>query len=203
MGHEAARIGHAKAGDDAAHAGGALLDGEVGAPDNATLPSGDGVAGGVFELRFDALPGDATQNREVDIFDTLGVRNRGFENVGPPPTDSYAAVFDLNGSGDISAADTLEARNRAFTSLPEVSPAPLPSAAGDMDVLKLTSAAAGNHRMSRDIRGTTRPRHGVPDRRIPSINGEWIRNDEGDGERIAKFGSMLDLPSSFDLQIPL
>ncbi|MAE63850.1 MAG: hypothetical protein CMJ18_06215, partial [Phycisphaeraceae bacterium] len=81
---------------------------------------------GDLERRVDVLPGDANRDGRVNVLDTVGVRNRGFQQRGG---DFYSVFHDLDGSGEINVADTLDARNRAFTVLPDGMPAPASSAA--------------------------------------------------------------------------
>ena len=80
---------------------------------------------GDLERRVDVLPGDANRDGRVNVLDTVGVRNRGFQQRGG---DFYSVFHDLDGSGEINVADTLDARNRAFTVLPDGMPAPASSA---------------------------------------------------------------------------
>ncbi len=105
---------------------GTALDGEF---TNATatspggnFPSGDGVAGGDFDFRFNVLPGNSSQqNGIVTGADGNGVRARLLQNTTMP---LYSPFYDLNGDGTIAGSDGSAVRLHLLQSLPATDPSP-------------------------------------------------------------------------------
>ena len=112
-----------------ADAAGNALDGEFTTAYSA-FPSGDGMAGGDFEFRFDVLPGDVDRNGAVNIFDTLAIRNReGTSTTSTTSTTSpgtapntYTAHHDVDGDGAVTATDVVLTRDAQGTTLPGGTP---------------------------------------------------------------------------------
>lgn len=132
---------------------GAPLDGETDDPSNATLPSGDGTAGGDFNFRLNVLSGDADRDETTKVVGIMEVRNLAFMAVGD---NNHSPFHVLDGSGDVNIFDTVNVRNRGHTMLPgdepgmmpPPQPAPLP--ANDptdqdtIDLLALVSRGQGS-----------------------------------------------------------
>jgi hypothetical protein len=106
---------------DVSDAWGVALDGEWTNGDSS-YPSGDGLPGGDFSFRLDVLPGDVDQSGYVNILDTIGVRNRQFQNAGDA---MYSRMHDVDGNAAVNILDTIKVRNRQFTTLPDGEPEPL------------------------------------------------------------------------------
>ncbi len=102
--------------------GGVALDGEW-TNSASSYPSGDGVAGGDFEFRFNVLPGDFNQNGSVTIVDVTNVRSRQYTGIG---IADYSIFADMNGSGTITITDVTTARNNQYTALPIGEPSGFP-----------------------------------------------------------------------------
>ncbi|MCX5660864.1 MAG: hypothetical protein NTW19_14255 [Planctomycetota bacterium] len=109
---------------------GAKLDGEwVNPPSQSTpsggadiYPSGNGVAGGVFQFYFNVAPGDRNQNGGTNLQDVVLVRNVVGSTTATPGT--YSIYGDINGNGGINVQDVVIARNQQGWSLPSGSPTP-------------------------------------------------------------------------------
>lgn len=100
------------------HSSGDMLDGEW-TTGQASSRSGDGVAGGNFEFRFDVLPGDVDQSGMIgsnDGFTALRLQSTG---VG---ASNYLAFADIDGSGSISSNDGFFALARQSTDRPKGTP---------------------------------------------------------------------------------
>jgi hypothetical protein len=85
----------------------------------STYPSGNGVAGGNFNFRFNVLPGDANQSGGVGNLDTNLVANAGGQVIGD---SGYSIFYDVNGSGGIGNLDTNLVRNNGGSLLPVADP---------------------------------------------------------------------------------
>ncbi len=83
------------------------------------FPSGDGIMGGDFLLRFNVLPGAVTQNTVVTGVDGGAVRMRLFEDT---TTANYAALADVNGDGAINSLDGASVRMELLQALPASEP---------------------------------------------------------------------------------
>ena len=70
-------------------------------------PSGDGVAGGVFQFRVNVVAGDVNRGGAVNAADLTGVRS-----------GAYSPFRDTNGSGTVDAADYGVVRAAQRTALP-------------------------------------------------------------------------------------
>ena len=97
------------------------LDGEWANPSQGgdAWPSGDGIAGGNFQFRFDAVPGDVNGNTQVRSSDVILVRNAQFQLLGGA---NYSPMLDVNGDGRVSSSDLILTRNMQFTGLPDGEP---------------------------------------------------------------------------------
>lgn len=107
------------------------LDGEW--TDGAAGPSGNGAPGGAFHFRLNLLPGDANggtvQSLSVSNDDVLSIK----QQLGAVPADGpgYAYRRDLNGSGSVTNADVLLAKQRLSQEiLSHTDPTPPPPAPG-------------------------------------------------------------------------
>ncbi len=112
-------------------AAGKALDGDWVNPADVTdlngsvYPSGDGLAGGDFQFRFDVLPGNTDLGKvtpDVRPNDTKLVRKAQFLVAGDADYDIF---LDVNGSGAILGNDVVLVRNRKSTALPTTEPAAL------------------------------------------------------------------------------
>jgi hypothetical protein len=101
---------------------GGALDGERSS--DGSYPSGDGTAGGDFELPLAVLPGDATRDGRVDAADVAEVRRRYGATLASGSPAAYSAFCDFNGDGKISPTDVVEVRRHVGDQFP----APPPSA---------------------------------------------------------------------------
>lgn len=82
--------------------GGNPLDGEIYNPQNAVLPSGNGVSGGQGVFRIHVLQGDANRDGIVDMFDLKLIN----EAIGVCSADpGFDPRADLNSDGCVDAAD--------------------------------------------------------------------------------------------------
>ena len=108
-------------------ADGAALDGEFDNGSGALLPSGDTVAGGDFEFRFNILPGDIDRNGVVTGLDGSSVRQHFLQY---PTTPGYDPLLDTYGKGAITGLDLLTVQGALLTSLPLTDPQP-PVEGGD------------------------------------------------------------------------
>jgi hypothetical protein len=105
------------------------LDGDA----NLQYPTGDGVPGGFFILRFDVLPGDATGDGEVSLADIAATIAGGFRST----TDAlYNTKNDLNADGKINVVDTVLARNHIGTTLPPGDPGDSPPATAASSLIR-------------------------------------------------------------------
>ncbi len=86
---------------------GNALDGEWTTSTTTYANSGNGVAGGDCNFRFNLLPGDVNLSAGVNSTDVAVVRNRG---MGDTDTTNYRR--DLNGSGMVNSTDVALVRNR-------------------------------------------------------------------------------------------
>ncbi|MCH7849699.1 MAG: hypothetical protein IIB53_15230, partial [Planctomycetes bacterium] len=133
------------------------LDGEISAPANASLPSGNGVRGGQAVFRINILQGDANRDGLVDDADlAIIVASIGL-CVGEPGFDSNA---DLNGDGCVNAIDAnifISAQGRTLPSGDGVLPSvvqitPDPSLIVPLDLTEVQvqfSEAIGNFSFNR------------------------------------------------------
>jgi fibronectin type 3 domain-containing protein len=127
-------------------ASGAALDGEFVNGSGNLLPSGDSVAGGDFNFRFNILPGDADQNGVVTGTDGNGIRLRLLEDT---TTANYSPLFDVNGDGVITGQDGGIVRAQLLQALPADDPSPpgqggggaLPATAGSSSASTADSSA--------------------------------------------------------------
>jgi hypothetical protein len=134
---------------------GLILDGEW-TDSSSVFPSGNAIAGGDFEFRFDVLPGDVNNSGVVLSNDVILVRNKQFQFVGSP---TYSFFLDVDGSGTILSNDVVLVRNRQFTSLPS-GPAPtgIPSPGTSMLlslVSSLEASSVASQQATNDILQTT------------------------------------------------
>jgi len=97
---------------------GSSLDGEW-TDGSSMYPSGDGVAGGAFQFRFNVLPADVNQDATVLGNDVILTRNAQFTF---PGDGGYSIFYDVDGSGSILGNDVINVRNHQFTSLPSGDP---------------------------------------------------------------------------------
>ncbi|HEV3417066.1 MAG TPA: dockerin type I domain-containing protein, partial [Pirellulales bacterium] len=102
---------------------GVSLDGEwtnaTGNSPGSQFPSGDGVAGGDFNFRFNLLPGDVDQNGAVTGADGNSVRALLLQSTG---STSYSPMADLNGDGTITGLDGAVVRLNLLQTLPATDP---------------------------------------------------------------------------------
>jgi uncharacterized protein YaiE (UPF0345 family) len=102
---------------------GSALDGEwtnagASAP-GSQFPSGDGVAGGDFNFRFNLLSGDVDQTGTVSGADVNGIRDHLLEDTG---SAAYSPFADLDGDGAITGSDGALLRMNWLQSLPTTDP---------------------------------------------------------------------------------
>ena len=100
-------------------ASGQALDGEFANGSGALLPSGDAVAGGDFNFRFNILPSDVDQNGVVTGLDGGGVRQHFLQYT---TTTGYNPLYDTYGKGEITGLDLLTVQGALLTSLPATDP---------------------------------------------------------------------------------
>jgi hypothetical protein len=110
------------------------LDGDA----NSQYPTGDSVPGGIFTLRFDVLPGDATGDGEVSIADIAATIAGGFRSTA---TALYDPKNDMNADGIVNVVDTVLARNRIGTSLPLGDPGESPPASSAASLVRAARRA--------------------------------------------------------------
>lgn len=97
---------------------GATLDGEW-TTSTSAFPSGNAVAGGDFTFAFRVLIGDANQSNTVDYYDYYGAVSR---NGMTTTSTGYSPLYDFNGSGNHSTADSSEAYSRMWATYPAGTP---------------------------------------------------------------------------------
>jgi fibronectin type 3 domain-containing protein len=102
-------------------ASGAALDGEFVNGSGNLLPSGDTVAGGDFNFRFNILPGDVDQNGVVTGLDGGDVRQH-FQQF--TTTLGYIPLYDTSGKGEITGIDLDAVQATLLHSLPATDPTP-------------------------------------------------------------------------------
>jgi Bacterial Ig-like domain (group 3)/Pectate lyase superfamily protein/Dockerin type I domain len=128
---------------------GLTLDGEwinaTGSSPGSQFPSGDGVAGGDFNFRFNVLPGDVDQNGTVTVADLNLVRGRMFNSAS---AGSYSPFADLDGNGTVSGLDGAIVRHNLSTSLAMSNPSPSPMMSGSG--VSSGSALAGDASLAGD-----------------------------------------------------
>jgi fibronectin type 3 domain-containing protein len=100
---------------------GAALDGEFANGSGNLLPSGDTVAGGDFNFRFNILPGDVDQNGVVTGVDGGSVRQHFLQFT---TTAGYNPLYDTSGKGEITGIDLNLVQSTLLTSLPATDPTP-------------------------------------------------------------------------------
>lgn len=113
--------------DDALVSG---LDGESANGDSAqAYPSGDGLAGGDLDFRFNVLRGDATKDGTVNALDLGFIKQRLNKTAANPGTGAgaYSVFADLNADGHINALDMSAARVRINGRLPTADPSAIAS----------------------------------------------------------------------------
>jgi hypothetical protein len=125
---------------------GNALDGEW-TDATTSYPSGNGTAGGDFEMRFNVLPGDVDRNGSVNQNDFTLVGTAIFEQIGVG--SGYDELRDVSGNGKITVLDWVLTRNQLGQSLPAGSPSP---AAGEpAAAVAATRAAGGQNGSSRAL----------------------------------------------------
>jgi hypothetical protein len=85
------------------------------------LPSGDTVAGGDFNFRFNILPGDVDQNGVITGLDGSDVRQHFLQLT---TTSGYNSLYDTSGKGEITGIDLNAVQATLLTSLPATDPTP-------------------------------------------------------------------------------
>ncbi len=100
-------------------ASGQALDGEFVNGSGAMLPSGDTVAGGNFNFRFNVLPGDVDQNNVVTGQDGNSVRQHFLQFT---TTVGYNPLYDTYGKGEVTGIDLLTVQGALLTQLPTTDP---------------------------------------------------------------------------------
>ena len=125
---------NADGSDPIEDAAGDRLDGEWTNPTSpadtggSTYPSGDGVAGGNFDFRFNVLPGDATQDGTVNVADM----NKVLTNVNS--TGMSRGQGDVTGDGAVDVSDLNVVLTNYNQSLPSGTPATGAFPAADLSV---------------------------------------------------------------------
>lgn len=115
---------------------GDALDGEW-TDSSSTYSSGDGVAGGDFEFRFNVVLSDLNSNGQVDNFDHFFTRMFEGNEIGDA---NYLAERDADGDGDIDDDDADRIAAHFGESLPTGDPAGVANDApnaGDFDLLSI------------------------------------------------------------------
>ena len=84
-------------------------------PNGDTYPSGNSAAGGSFYFRFDVLPGDVSQNGQVNSLDANPIRAGLSALVG---NGAYSIFADVDGNGIINSLDANAVRLNLSQSLP-------------------------------------------------------------------------------------
>lgn len=103
--------------DQITDSSGNRLDGEW--TDGASAESGNGVAGGDFEFRFDVLPGDTDQSGEVRSNDGFAALRLQFQDIG---STHFLPFADIDGDGNIRSNDGFFSLRRQFIDLPQPEP---------------------------------------------------------------------------------
>jgi hypothetical protein len=111
----------------------------------SSYPSGDGTAGGDFEMRFNVLPGDVDRNGVVEQDDFHDVRTAIFERVG---TSGYDELRDVSGNGKITVLDWVLTRNQLEQSLPSGVPSPEAGQSAAAVVATRPTSATQNGRLT-------------------------------------------------------
>jgi hypothetical protein len=96
---------------------GLSLDGEW--TDSVSTFSGDGLAGGQLQFRFNVLPGDVDGSGQVSSADLRSNLAFQFKGVGQA---GYSAAQDLDGNGAINIQDWARIRDRIGGTLPAGNP---------------------------------------------------------------------------------
>jgi hypothetical protein len=99
---------------------GSPLDGEW--HNGLSTQSGDGVAGGAFEYRFNVLAGDVDQSGQVEVRDAAAMLRRLF-SAAVGSSRSYSPLLDVNGDGEILPSDGALSRRSRVSRLPAAEPA--------------------------------------------------------------------------------
>ncbi len=94
------------------------LDGEW--TNNSSTVSGNGTAGGDFELRFNVQPADVNNSANVTTSDYDSIHQLNGEST---TSSAYNPKLDIDGNGVIDASDEQLAVDRYFQTLPTGSPA--------------------------------------------------------------------------------
>jgi hypothetical protein len=102
-----------------------LTDISIDGDGNSQYPTGDGTPGGLFILRFDVLPGDATGDGSVNVADIAATVLGGFRSTADA---GYDTQNDINADGIVNVVDSVLARNRLGTTLPVGDPGDSPTA---------------------------------------------------------------------------
>jgi hypothetical protein len=118
-------------------ASGQALDGEFVNGSGALLPSGDAVAGGNFNFRFNILPGDVDQNGVVSGTDGGNVRQHFLQFT---TTAGYNPLYDTYGKGAITGIDLMTVQGALLTTLPVTDPV-APGGGGSNDGGAATASA--------------------------------------------------------------
>jgi hypothetical protein len=142
---------------------GDLLDGEW--TDQVSTVSGDSVAGGDFEYRFNVLPGDVDQSASVFANDAAIVLSR---QLTAPGGANYSIFADVDGGGSIFANDAAQVLSRQLTFLPAGSPA-----AEVMAVAPATDTAPGAGIAAEDLAS---PAYAAADVRDAAFSN-WSRSE--------------------------
>jgi hypothetical protein len=100
-------------------ASGQALDGEFINGSGALLPSGDAVAGGNFNFRFNILPGDVDQTGVVTGTDGGNVRQHFLQFT---TTAGYKPLYDTYGKGAITGIDLMTVQGALLSTLPATDP---------------------------------------------------------------------------------
>ncbi len=133
-------------------AGNQALDGEWNELGTAVFNSGDGVAGGDFNFRFNVQPADVTGEGNTTVTDLVNIASKVPSAIG---NAAYNVFFDVNGSGDITVTDLVNASANVGTTQPGSEPgggaasgwaadateptAPGAGSAGDLDMTKIAN----------------------------------------------------------------
>jgi hypothetical protein len=104
---------------------GVALDGDWTYPSASSLGSafwsGDGVACGDFNFRFNILPGDVNQDGAVTVADADSLHLALLQAAGG---SFYSPLLDVNGNGELTGLDGRQIANAAETALPATDPIP-------------------------------------------------------------------------------
>jgi len=135
---------NADGSDPIEDAAGDRLDGEWTNPTSpadtggSTYPSGDGVAGGNFDFRFNVLPGDATQDGTVNVADM----NKVLTNVNS--TGMSWSQGDVTGDGAVDVSDLNVVLTNYNQSLPSGTPATGAFPAADLSMAATMPTTVNN-----------------------------------------------------------